>query len=202
MRAFALLSLILAVATLPLHGACRGDFSDQPPIHFNPNMDNQERFDPQEPNPFFKDGLAMRKPVPGTVARGQLRTDTHLHQGRTGADFATTLPAQVILSEPLLARGKERFLIYCAPCHGPLGHGDGVVFRRNAGLPRPANFHDQRVRAMPLGQIVHTIVQGKQNMQRLGFLIPAEDRWAIATYLRALQLSQGGPTLQPNQVQP
>lgn len=207
--------ILLPAAALALLVGCRGDLSADPPIHFNPNMDNQERFDPQEPNPFFKDGLAMRKPVPGTARYRPLPTDLHLHQGwdgdpadlhlwegRTGEAFASTLPARMRLDEALLARGRERFTIYCAPCHGPLGRGDGVVFRRQVGLPKPADFHEQRIRAMPLGQIVHTLTKGKQNMPRMGFLIPAPDRWAIAVWVRTLQLSQGAPTVAPRKVQP
>lgn len=177
-----------------LGGGCRGDFSTEPPLHVNPNMDNQERFDPQEPSPFFRDGLAMRRPVEGTVARGQLRTDRHLHLGRAPGGFALAPPAALPVTEAFLARGRERFGVYCGPCHGPLGRGDGVVFRRNAGLPRPASFHEPRLGAMPLGEIVHTVARGKQNMQALGPQIPAPDRWAIAAYLRALQISQHPPS--------
>ncbi len=185
------LPLLAALGLLGL--GCRGDFSDQPPIHFNPNMDNQVRYDPQEPSTVFADGRAMRRPVPGTVARGQLHADRHLYDGTQGSGFAVGLPRPVPLTKQTLERGQQRFHIYCAPCHGPSGHGDGVIFRAQAGLPRPANYHDQRLRAMPLGEMVHTVTHGKGNMHQMRTIIPAADRWAIVTYVRALQLSQGAP---------
>lgn len=190
------------LAPWALGGACRGDFSEEPPIHVNPNMDDQKRFDPQEPNPFFADGLAMRRPVTGTVARGQLGTDRHLHLGRTPTGFALAPPEALPVTEALLARGRERFGVYCGPCHGPLGRGDGVVHRRDRGLPRPASFHDPRILAMPLGEIVHTAARGKQNMQALGPQVPAPDRWAIAAYVRALQISQNPQTVQGTRMRP
>ena len=186
-------AILLTVALTTGGLGCRGDFSDTPPIHVNPNMDNQDRFDPQEPNRRFKDNRAMRKPVAGTVARGQLRTDKHLYEGTAGDGFAAGFPTGVTPTRATLDRGHARFDIYCAPCHGPAGRGDGVVHRAQAGLPKPADFHDQRLRAMRLGELVHTVTKGKGNMHKMDAIIPARDRWAIVAYLRALQLSQGAP---------
>ncbi len=176
----------LAVATV----GCRGDLSEDPPIHLNPNMDNQERLDPQESYRRFGDHRAMRRSPPGTVAVGGLKTDRHLHEGKIGNSYASYLPPAIRLSPALVARGRERFNIYCANCHDRMGTGRGFVYRVNAGLPRPVSFHDRRMRAATVGEIVHTMTFGKGNMPALGFLIPARDRWAIVAYIRALQLSQ------------
>jgi len=188
------LALLLAAAGLV---ACRGDFSEDPPIHFNPNMDQQKRFDPQEPSADFRDERAMRRPVPGTVARGELRTDRHLYEGRDGrGGFAIGVPSTVAVNRALFQRGQDRFRIYCAPCHGHTGRADGVVFQAQAGLPRPANFHEPRLQAMPLGQFVYTMVHGKGNMQRMSPIVPPRDRWAIAVWIRALQRSQDAALLE------
>jgi mono/diheme cytochrome c family protein len=190
-------ALALAPAlSLLCSSACRGDYSEDPPIHWNPNMDEQARLDPQEDNTFFANHRAMRKPVPGTVARGQLRLDTHLYRGRIEERFAAELPDQVPATRATFERGRRRFAIYCASCHGPAGYGNGVVYQRQVGLPKPASFHDQRLRAMELGQFVYTVVEGKGNMQKMDRIVPARDRWAIAAYVRALQLSQGAPSPQ------
>src|SRR6187397_2490589 len=106
--------------------ACRGNRSDEPPVHLNPNMDFQERLDPQERNDFFADGRAMRTPPAGTVAVGFLKDDDHLHRGRNlDGTLADALPPSIKLDEKLLSRGQERYEIYCQPCHGTTGHGDG-----------------------------------------------------------------------------
>ncbi|MEM9459909.1 MAG: hypothetical protein AAGF11_37380 [Myxococcota bacterium] len=121
--------LVLAAA------GCRGNNSDLPPVHLNHNMDFQMRGDPQERNEFFADGRVMRPPVEGTVAQGYLREDDHLWRGRapSGA-LADALPASVPMSPYFIDRGQERYNIYCQPCHGELGHGNGPVTRRGRGL--------------------------------------------------------------------
>ena len=121
---------------------------------------------------------------------GALRVDDHLHRGKTAAGFALDLPKSIRLTPALVERGRDRYNIYCAPCHDRLGTGQGYVYRVNAGLPRPASFHDKRLRKMALGELFHHITFGKANMPALGYLIPVTDRWAITTYLRALQLSR------------
>jgi len=186
---------LAALATVVAVG-CRGDLSEDPPIHFNPNMDNQERLDPQETYSRFGDQRAMRRPPPGTVAVGQLKTDRHLQEGKIGHSYAAYLPPAIGLSPALLERGRARFNIYCANCHDRLGTGQGFVYRVNAGLPRPVSFQDRRMRAATVGQLVHTMTFGKSNMPALGYLIPPRDRWAIAAYIRALQLSQDAQPLQ------
>lgn len=165
--------------------ACRGTTSTRPPIHPNLNMDNVARFDPQEPNPFYADGRAMRLPVPGTLAHGQLHADTHLYEGKVGGELVNTLPPQIELNAALLERGRERFNIYCVPCHGEAGYSDGVAVAR--GMLQPPNFHDQRLREAPLGHFFDVMTHGIRNMPSYAAQIPVEDRWAIAVYLRALQ---------------
>jgi len=176
--------------TLPLAllllSACRGDPSDQPPVHLNPNMDNVERYDPQEPDPFFEDRRAMRPEVPGTVAMGQLRQDDHLYRGLVDGKPATTLPVK--LDRALLERGQQRFDIYCRVCHGGAGMADGTVVKR--GMLPPPSFHEERIRALPVGQIFHVISHGVRNMPSYAAQIPVRDRWAIVAYVRALQVSR------------
>lgn len=186
-RTTTLVTLALAGVAVVASVGCRGDLSEDPPIHFNPNMDNQERLDPQEP---YGDRRAMRRYPKGTVAVGSLKTDRHLHEGKIGREFASYLPPSIRLSPALVTRGRERYNIYCANCHDRMGTGRGFVYRVNAGLPRPVSFHDQRMRAATLGELVHTMTFGKSNMPALGYLIPPGDRWAIVAYIRALQLSQ------------
>jgi mono/diheme cytochrome c family protein len=172
-------------------GACRGDRSSEPPVHLNLSLDQQARFDPQERNDFFWDHRAMRRPPAGTVAVGQLHTDRALAEGLTDEGFARDLPAGLRLDRALLARGRERFGIYCAPCHDTRGRGDGVVYRQKGGLARPTSLNDPRLRAMRLGEIVHTITHGMGAMQAMASLVPERDRWAIAVHVRALQPWQG-----------
>jgi mono/diheme cytochrome c family protein len=178
----------LLLAGLGFLLACRGDPSDKPPVHLVHNMDQQQRYDAQEPNPLFSDGRAMRPPVPGTVAVGQLREDDHLYRGRgpSGA-LADALPAAVVLDRTLLERGWERFGIYCSPCHDHAGTGKGKAVER--GMMMPPSFHTDVLRSKPLGYFFEVITHGVRNMSSYAAQIPVRDRWAIAAYIRALQLS-------------
>lgn len=166
--------------------ACQGDLSSQPPIHLNPNMDNVARFDPQEPNPMFADGRAMRPQVPGTVARDQLKEDTQFFFGKNGEDFVTEMPVE--MDETLIRRGQERYNIYCAVCHDRAGVGQGIAVQR--GMLPPPDLHSERIRSLPVGQIYDAVANGVRNMPAYGPQIPVRDRWAIVSYVRALQLSQ------------
>jgi mono/diheme cytochrome c family protein len=170
-------------------GACRGDISTEPPVHLNQNMDFQARFDPQEENAFFADGRAQRPPVPGTVAQDELKDDDHLYRGKVNGQFASTLPMPV--SAELLGRGKDRFEIYCAPCHDAAGTGQGVVAKRGQkfGMVALPDFRSERLVAMASGQIFDAISNGVRGMPSYGAQIPVHDRWAIVAYLRALQIS-------------
>ena len=179
-------ALIILAGAISFVG-CRGGRHEDPPIHPNPHMDTVPRFDPQEENPFFRDGMAMRPLVPGTVARGHLRADAHRYEGKVDGALTDELPMPV--SQQLLERGRERYEIFCAPCHDGAGYGQGVVAKR--GLqPPPSNLHEQRLRELPLGHLFDVITHGVRNMPAYNRQIPPDDRWAIAAYVRALQLSQ------------
>ena len=162
----------------------RGCTSSRPPIHPNPNMDRQPKYRAQAASPFFYDGAAMRPEVPGTVARGELFADPALTTGKdeTGA-FVTANPLAV--DEALLARGEERFGIYCAPCHSARGDGKGILWDR--AQIASADLHEERLRAMPDGQIFDTITNGLGLMAGYRYPIPPADRWAIIAYVRQLQ---------------
>lgn len=168
---------------------CRGTQSDDAPIHLNLNMDFQERFDPQEANPFFADNRSMRPLVPGTVARGTLREDVAFYEGRTqGGGFINQLP--VPTTRALLERGRERFDIFCAPCHGQVGDGEGIITTGGFGYTPAPTFHSDRLREMQEGYFYDVIANGIRTMPAYGHQVPPADRWAIVAYIRALQRSQ------------
>lgn len=186
--------LIMAAAASMLLG-CRGTTSEKPPIHLNPNMDFQWRFDRQEPSEFFKDKRGMRPLGAETVVHGSLSPDEaahlHLHEGLVDGKFTDALPAGMTVDAALLNRGHDRYQIYCVPCHNDSGRGDGIVVRR--GGPAPQSYMEPRLRAYPLGRIVNVLRHGKNNMASYADQIPVADRWAIATYVRALQIA-GAPS--------
>jgi mono/diheme cytochrome c family protein len=135
---------------------------------------------------FFKDQRASRPQPEHTVARGMLKEDPSFYRGKTGNDLITTLP--VPLTRETLARGRERFDIYCSPCHGRLGDGDGMIVSR--GFSRPTSFHNDRLLTAPVGHFFDAMTNGFGRMPSYALQVPVEDRWAIAAYIRALQLSQ------------
>lgn len=184
---------VLAGCSVFLVAGCRGGVSSQPPIHLNPNMDNQTRFDPQEQNTFFKDKRAMRLLVKGTVARGHLRGDDHLYRGKVGDKFASTLPSSIKLTKAFIRRGQERYNIYCSACHGFSGNGKGVVTLYSEGYS-PANLLDDARKTMAAGKIYSTIANGKINNGLIAMpphksQLSVSDRWAVVAYVRALQLA-------------
>ncbi len=166
----ALVITLLAVATL----GCRQDMHDQP------------RYEPLERTSFFEDRRSGRLQVAGTVARGELNEDAHLHTGLVGEDLATTLPFPLTRAD--LERGRERFDIMCSPCHGRVGDGDGMIVRR--GFRRPPSYHTARLREMPPGHYFDVITNGFGAMGDFSDRLSVEDRWRIVGYIRALQLSQ------------
>lgn len=183
----------LALVPLALVAHARVTRSDRPRIHLVPDMDNQQKFKPQSVNPLFADRRAARPPVPGTVARGELNADDHFYRGRIGEAWATTFPMPV--TEALMQRGRDRFGIFCAACHGASGYGNGPVAQRADELQEgtwtpPVSYHTDVVRERPVGQIFNTITHGIRNMPAYGPQIPEADRWAIVAYVRALQRSQ------------
>jgi mono/diheme cytochrome c family protein len=157
-------------------------------------MGRQPRYDPLEPSAFFEDGQSARHLPPGTVARGALRADTHLYMGISQNAPAKTFPFPITFAA--LQRGRERYDIYCAPCHSRTGDGEGMIVRR--GFTRAASFHSERLREAPPGYIFTVITNGFGPMPDYRYQISPEDRWAIVAYLRALQLSRNAtPELVP-----
>jgi len=202
-RRFHPFNIVLALALLALSG-CRGCTSSRPPVHLNPNMLNQPRYEPQASSAFFYNGQAMRPPVPGTVARHELRDHGPYWTGKDASGaFVTAIPEKVTVDDALRARGKQRFEIYCAACHDKGGDGKGILFERGK-VPTPS-FHDDQRRRMPDGQIFDTITNGTGLMPSYRYPIPVDDRWAIIVYLRALQahrLERTGGTMPPQVATP
>ena len=168
-------------------GCTRGRPSENTPIHLNPNMDRQQKYLPQSEGHFFEDGMTMRTPVAGTVARGELREDDAYWRGRDEID-SVIAKIPVPITTQLIERGHERFNIYCSPCHGRTGDGRGIVVQR--GMLPPPSFHDDRLRKVGDGHIFDVISNGIRNMPSYKAQIPVEDRWAIVSFFRALQRSQ------------
>ena len=150
------------------------------------DMHNGPRYKVYQANDSFPDGRASRNLPPGTVARGQLRDDDHFYTGKVNDAFATQYPFAITSAE--LSRGQDRFTIYCTPCHGQLGDGKGMVVQR--GLRQAASYHQDRLRQIAPGYFFDVITNGFGAMQGYADQIPPRDRWLIAAYVRALQLSQ------------
>lgn len=184
---------------------CRGGTSRETPIHLNPNMDIQDKYKPYRRSTFFTDGRSMRLPPKGTVARGQLRADTRLHCGKENSidcankdnvTYIATLPIELTLET--MKRGRDRYNIYCTPCHAKDGFGRGKVALRSTDLEgqqaiKPPTFHSTRLGKMPVGEIYHTIAYGSKSGAMSGYrhqITDVNDRWAIVAYIRALQRSQ------------
>jgi len=150
-------------------------------------MFNQPKAKPLASSEFFGDGMSARPPVEGTVARGELRADRVYYTG-IGPDgkFVTVLPLN--LTRSLLLRGRERFDIFCSPCHGRVGDGRGMIVER--GFKEPPSFHVDRLRGQPVGYFFDVVTSGFGQMSSYAAQVTPADRWAIAAYIRALQLSQ------------
>ncbi len=149
-------------------------------------MVDQQRLKPLAENNFFADGRGARVPPAHTVARGQLRADEQFYTGKIGDQLAATFPLPV--TRAVLARGQERFNINCAVCHGRIGAGNGMIVQR--GFPPPPSLHEQRLRDAPPGYFFDVMTNGYGVMYSYAARVSVEDRWAIAAYIRALQLSQ------------
>ena len=149
-------------------------------------MHDAPRYEPLEASTLFVDGRSARTPVANTIARGTLREDEHLHQGTINGQLTEMFPMPV--TAEMLFRGRERFNVFCAPCHGRTGQGNGMVVQR--GFRAPPSFHDERLRNAPIGYYVNVATNGFGAMSDYSAQVPPADRWAIAAYLRALQFSQ------------
>lgn len=165
-------SIILAALVL---AGCRQDMHDQP------------RFKPLAKSDFYADLRSARPPVDGTVARGQLHEDSYLYTGKFGNNPGDYMPFPV--TAEVLARGRERFNIYCSPCHSRLGDGNGMIVQR--GFRAPPSYHTERLRKAPLGYFFDVMTNGFGAMPEYATQVPPRDRWCIVAYIRALQLSEG-----------
>lgn len=170
------LRTVLGLVALAILVGCRNDMHDQP------------RFKPLAQSDFYADLRSSRAPVEGTVARGDLREDSYFYTGKIGANPGDYMPAEVPVNEETLARGRERFDIYCAPCHSRVGDGNGMLPQR--GYRHPPSYHQDRLRKAPLGYFFDVITNGFGAMPDYASQIPPDDRWKIVAYIRALQLSQ------------
>ena len=190
MRYVYLATFFVVVVTVGILGF-RGSISSRPPLEVFPDMDRQPKLRPQESSNFFADGRVERPLPAGVVARGNLRADAAVYQGRTaGGEWVRGIPSPLTVDARFLQRGRERFNISCAPCHGKLGDGNGIT--KSYGMGATPTFHDDRIRTMAEGEIFNTITNGKATMMSYADKVVPEDRWAIIAYVRALQRAQHG----------
>jgi hypothetical protein len=167
------LSLAATIALMATIG-CRQDMHDQP------------KFFPQRGTTLYADGRSVRPQVANTVAREQLHQDSYFYTGMVDGKEGDGLPFAI--TQKVLERGQERFNIYCTPCHSRVGNGEGMIVQR--GYAKAGNFHTARLEAAPLGHFFHVITNGYGAMPEYSAQVAPVDRWAIAAYIRALQLSQ------------
>jgi mono/diheme cytochrome c family protein len=189
--------LFAVVAGISVLGL-RGTLSSKPPLEFFPDMDRQPKYKPQAESKFFADGMTDRRLPAHVVPRGRhveadasfLAADDHLYRGYRGAllpqdtNWFRGFPQQVTIDANLMQRGRERYTLFCSPCHGQLGDGNGIT--RQYAM-NPTSLLDPRITAMTEGEIFNTITNGKLTMYPYGDRIPAAERWAIIAYVRALQ---------------
>lgn len=169
---------------LPLFAACtRGCPSERPPIHLNPNMDRQFKYLPQSASSFFYNGSTMQAPVEGTVARGELRLDKGYFEGLApGGEFVQEIPAES--SPAMLERGRDRYRIYCLPCHGERGDGNSMLLER--AQIQSADLLQDRIQQMPAGQLFDVISNGLGLMPGYAYPLSPRDRWAITAFVQSL----------------
>ncbi len=164
----------LAALLLLLSAGCRKDMYDQP------------KYEAYDPSTIFKDGTSSRPQIAGTVARGDLRADSAYYEGKADGKDVTELPFQV--TAETLELGRQRYQVFCTPCHGRLGDGRGMVVRR--GFSPPPSFHAEYLKKIPVGHFYNVITNGYGAMYSYAARIPVDQRWAIAAYIRVLQYSQ------------
>jgi cytochrome c553 len=169
------IALLLVLSALLLLAGCRADMQNQP--YQRPLVESD----------FYADKRAARPLVEGTVARGHERADTYFYTGKIGSEDGNYMPFPV--TAEVMQRGQQRFNIYCSPCHGETGDGNGMIVQR--GLKHPPSYHTERLRKAPIGYFFDVMTNGFGVMLDYSQQVKPEDRWAIAAYIKALQLSQG-----------
>jgi mono/diheme cytochrome c family protein len=191
---FIIATTVLALIPFALVARARASKSPNPHYHIFADMDFQPKAKSDSAFELFPDGRANRGEIPGTVARGSLNADDHYYRGIENGKWALTFPRQVDVDQKNMAWGKQRFEIYCAPCHGFDGQGNGAVVERSKRLNMALNAQNLTgnlaVVTQPNGQIFNTISNGYNTMAGYAAQIPVADRWAIVLYVRALQRSQ------------
>ena len=178
-----------AIALLLGAASCREAISEKPPVHLQRNMATQQKYKPQSESRWFEDGSTMRTPVEHTVARGELRADDALCRGKTADGQFVDSP--VAFTPGVLARGRERYDIFCLPCHGALGNGRGPVMTKYTtySIP-PVSYFDPRILQAKDGYLFEVISNGIRNMAAYKAQIPVADRWSIVGHVRELQKVQ------------
>jgi hypothetical protein len=167
-------AIVLCAVCLFMLASCRED------------MQNQPKFIPLRENQFYSDGRSARPTIEGTIARGQLEDDPLLYTGKVNGQEADQFPFAI--TDKDLARGRERFNIFCSPCHSQLGDGNGMIVQR--GFKKPPSYFDPRLMKAPVGHFFNVMTYGRGAMGDYSAQVPVADRWRIAAYIRALQLSQ------------
>jgi len=183
----------LSLVPVALIARARSVNSPKPRLLLIPDMAVQPSFRAQEANPLFADGRAMRERIPGTVKRPEGRTDEEFTRGKSREGWVTEFP--VTVTEAFIVHGRQRYEVFCAPCHGLGGDGNGTVSKRaeeleTPGWVPPVSFHSDLIRQRPVGHLFNTITNGIRSMPSYGAQIDASDRWAVVGYLRALQKSR------------
>jgi len=191
---------LMLTGALAAIAACRGSVSEDPPIHIIPDMDWQDKYQPQGESAFFADGRSMRAEVDGTVGRGSLKDDAEYFRGKDAdGRFVARMPLAKVQEalkvdslDKVMGRGRERFNIYCAPCHDQSGSGKGLVSNavRPAGYPNVASLSTDHALSLPDGELYDIVANGVRTMPAYGHQVPEADRWAIVAWVRVLQRSQ------------
>lgn len=153
------------------------------------NMYEQARFEEDEPSTFFADGTSSQPLPEGVVSRSRGSVDEAFFTGQDDNGLLAEPPLEI--TQEVLERGQERYNIYCSPCHNYSGDGQGMIVQK--GFVQPASFHEERLQASPVGYFFNVITNGYGRMYSYGSRVPPEDRWAIASYIKALQYSQTAP---------
>ncbi len=199
MRYAYLLLLFVVVSAVSVLGF-RGSLSQRPPLEVFPDMDHQPKYKPQAESAFFADKRTDRPTPVGAVAFGDtslvanekyLGADDQFYRGKNAdGSFARGFPSKVTVDAKLLARGQLKYTIYCAPCHGAVGDGNGIT--KQYGMGATPSYHDDRLRSTPEGDLFNTITHGKGNMLSYADKLEPADRWAVVAYVRALQRAETG----------